>query len=84
MMNLFSGCYHSEEEIRFRSGVLGRKIAMKNVSAVIIMVQPRKENVISSYLREYAILNIIDEILQDYRMGICCHVSDEKYVFMMD
>lgn len=22
MMNLFSGCYHSEEEIRFRSGVL--------------------------------------------------------------
>lgn len=29
MMNLFSGCYHSEEEIRFRSGVLGRKIAMK-------------------------------------------------------
>lgn len=84
MMNLFSGCYHSEEEIRFRSGVLRRKIAMKNVSAVIIMVQPRKENVISSYLREYAILNIIDEILQDYRMGICCHVSDEKYVFMMD
>lgn len=84
MMNLFSGCYHSEEEIVFRSGVLGRKIAMKNVSAVIAMVQPRKENVISSYLREYAILNIIDEILQDYQMGICCHVSDEKYVFMMD
>lgn len=84
MMNLFSGCYHSEEEIAFRARVLGRKIAMKNVSAVIIMVQPRKENVISSYLREYAILNIIDEILQDYQKGICCHVSDEKYVFMMD
>ncbi len=84
MRNLFLGSYHSEEEILFRSNVLGRKIAMRNVSAVLVIVRIHEKNVISAHLLEYAILNIIDEILQDYQMGICSHISDEKYIFMID
>ena len=48
-----------------------------------MQVQPQKGNMIAAYLLEYSILNIVDEILQDYRAGICCHVSDEKYVFLL-
>ena len=64
-------------------GVLELKLGLKSISVILMQVQPQKGNMIAAYLLEYSILNIVDEILQDYRAGICCHVSDEKYVFLL-
>ena len=83
VMKLISGCYRSEQEITARAGVLELKLGIKSISVILMQVQPRKGNMIAAYLLEYSILNIVDEILQDYRAGICCHVSDEKYVFLL-
>ena len=83
VMKLISGCYRSEQEIAARAGVLELKLGLKSVCVILMQVQPRKGNMIAAYLLEYSILNIVDEILQDYRAGICCHVSDEKYVFLL-
>lgn len=83
MMKLISGCYRSEQEISARAGVLELKLGLRNLSVILMQVQPRKGNMIAAYLLEYSILNIVDEILQDYHAGICCHVSDEKYVFLL-
>ena len=83
VMKLISGCYRSEQEITARAGVLELKLGLKSISVILMQVQPQKGNMIAAYLLEYSILNIVDEILQDYRAGICCHVSDEKYVFLL-
>ena len=83
VMKLISGCYRSEQEITARAGVLELKLGLKSISVILMQIQPQKGNMIAAYLLEYSILNIVDEILQDYRAGICCHVSDEKYVFLL-
>ena len=83
MMKLISGGYRSEEEIASHAEVLELKLGLRNMSVILMQVEPRKGNMIDSYLLENSILNIVDEVLQDYHAGICSHVSDEKYVFLI-
>ena len=83
MMKLISGAYRSEQEIISRAKVLELNLGLKSSSVILMQVEPRKCNIIDSYLLENSILNIVDEILQDYHTGICCHVSNEKYVFLI-
>ena len=83
MMKLISGGYRSEQEIASHAEVLELKLGLRNMSVILMQVEPRKCNMIASYLLENSILNIVDEVLQDYHAGICCHVSDEKYVFLI-
>lgn len=83
MMKLISGGFRSEEEIASHAEVLELKLGLRNISVILMQVEPRKCNMIASYLLENSILNIVDEVLQDYHAGICCHVSDDKYVFLI-
>lgn len=82
-MKLITGFYMSKEEIANRAETLGLSLGMKNVIAVLMRVQSQNANTTEAYLQEYSILNIVDEILQSICKGVCCHISDEKYVLLL-
>lgn len=82
-MKLITGCYMHAEEITNRAKSLGLSLGTKNVMAVLMCVQNPNANTTEAYLQEYSVLNIVDEILQNICKGICCHISDEKYVLLL-
>lgn len=83
VMKLISGCYMSVEEIANHAAVMDLKLGSKNVVAILMRVQNQNTTAVDAYLQEYSILNIVDEILQDLCDGICCHLSDEKYILLV-
>lgn len=82
-MKLITGFYMSKEEISNRAETLGLSLGMKNVMAVLMRVESQNSNTTEAYLQEYSVLNIVDEILQSICKGVCCHISDEKYVLLL-
>lgn len=83
VMKLISGCYMSEEEIANRATAMDLKLGSKNVVAILMRVQNQNTTAVDAYLQEYSILNIADEILQNFCTGTCCHLSDEKYILLV-
>lgn len=83
VMKLISGCYMSMEEIANRATAMDLKLGSKNAVAILMRVQNQNTTAADAYLQEYSILNIVDEILQSFCDGICCHMSDEKYILLV-
>lgn len=83
VMKLISGCYISMEEIANRATAMDLKLGSKNAIVILMRVQNQNATAVDAYLQEYSILNIVDEIMQDFCNGTCCHLSDEKYILLV-
>ncbi len=82
-MKLIAGCYTSQEEIADRAKAMGLNLGSRNAAAIVMRIQNQNTTAVDAYLQEYSVLNIVDEILQSICKGICCHISDEKYVLLV-
>ena len=83
LLSLIAGFYSQLDEIKTRISVLGLPIAVNNILTVIMTVQQENKRDQEEYLLENSIINIIDEILLDTHSGICCHVTENKYIILL-
>jgi two-component system response regulator YesN len=83
ILSLIAGFYLQLEEIKSRIAVLGLPISEHNLVTVIMTVQHEHNRDQDAYLLENSIINIVDEILQDTHSGICCHVTEDKYIILL-
>ena len=83
IQSLIAGFYQQPEEIKSRIAVLGLPISEHNLAAVIMTVRHDYQREQEDYLLENSIINIVDEILQDTHSGICCHVTEDKYMILL-
>lgn len=83
ILSLIAGFYQQPEDIKSRITVLGLPISEQNLAAVIMTVRHEQQREQEAYLLENSIINIVDEILQDTHSGICCHVTEDKYMILL-
>lgn len=83
ILGLIAGFYQQIEELESRISVMGLTLNINHVVAVIMTVQYKDNQVQNRYLLEKSILNIIDEILQEKKCGICCNVTEDKYIILL-
>ncbi|OAS18020.1 response regulator [Paenibacillus oryzisoli] len=85
-LDLLSGLYR-EEEIEQRLAVLDIKLDLRNICVIIMCVDGYKQKNAERSMKEislfnFAILNIIEEILKDEDNGAICHVATEQFVLL--
>ncbi|KRE69762.1 response regulator transcription factor [Paenibacillus sp. Soil750] len=85
-LDLLSGLYR-EEEIEQRLAVLDIQLDLKNICVIIMSVDGYKQKNAERSMKEislfnFAILNIIEEILKDEDNGAICHVATEQFVLL--
>lgn len=83
ILGLIAGFYQQMEELESRITVMGLPLNLNHVVAVIMSVQYEDNHAQDKYLLEKSILNMIDEILQEKECGICCNVTDDKYILLL-
>lgn len=83
ILGLIAGFYQQIEELESRITVMGLPLNLNHVVAVIMTVQYEDNHAQNKYLLEKSILNIVDEILQEKECGICCNVTEDKYILLL-
>lgn len=84
IMKLMTGFYTRPEEVLSRINVLNLSLGKYNILPVIMMIQKNDfRSTMDAYTMENTVVSIIDEILHDMGSGICCHVSDVRFIILL-
>ena len=87
LIHLLSGFYKKEDEIKQQLSLLDIPLSTKNTLAVVMIIDDYSKTAAKNTLKdasllEFTVINIIEEILNDFGNGCICHIGSEKYVLI--
>ncbi len=87
IVKLLTGVYRSESEIKEHINLLEINLDTKKILAIIMVIDEYHSlmagsNFKDSSLIEYAVKNIIQEILHDVGMSLACHIQNGKFLLI--
>ena len=88
LVRLLTGVHRNQEEIRRHFAALDIRLDVRNVLVILMAIDDYRASVDDDNLKdrsllEYAVVNIVQEILSDSDNGISCHVTNEKFLIML-
>lgn len=88
IIQLITVFYNNEEEISEHIKVLGVKLDTKNVAAVVMIIDDYKKRILAGDLKdesllEFAVVNIAQELLDDFDNGIICNIKNGKFIILL-
>ncbi len=88
VIQLLIGIYKDEEVIKKHMDTLDIRVDVKNIAIIVMVIDNylfsmNEKNLRNISMFEHTIINILQEVLNDFGNGIINHIANEKFVIVL-